>query len=174
MTTTTPSTPQSVWLTKSDRTGQTLMETLFDRLSGMYVGRWQSAFKTDTDVTNWANAWALGFESKGITPRMIKRGLDNCMEMFDWPPSLSEFIKACTTPSRDEQFAPIQDPSRMLTRHVPFNPEMVAKISTAVKTPEDAGDHLRWVRKILKNPERYCAYSQRMAREVALERGITV
>lgn len=169
---TTPSTSIQVWLTKSDRTGQTLMETLFDRLSGMYVGRWQAAFKSDTDVTNWANAWAIGFDSKRITPPMVKRGLDNCADMFAWPPSLPEFIKACQALGRDEQVTPPD--LRALGHEAKFNPALAAKAVEAVKKNDDRTDHKVWIRRVWEKGERNVSpMAWRMANDAAKEFGIT-
>src|SRR5690606_12269730 len=34
-------------------------------------------------------------DEEGITPAEIKTGLVNCRRLFDWPPSLTEFMRAC-------------------------------------------------------------------------------
>lgn len=171
--TTTSSTPISPWLVKNERTGQSLMQVLFDRLTGMYPRRWRESFPKDPDVGSWERSWSQAFDSRGFTPQMIKRGLQNCEEMFEYPPTITQFIKACTTPGRDEPVAPMDNPA--LEYDAKFNPELAAKAAQAVKQPEDNTDHLRWVKNILRKfPNGSSSYAYRAALEVAKERGIKV
>lgn len=173
MTTTTPSKATSKWLITNERTGQTLMEMLYDRLNGMYPRRWRECFKGDSDIDSWARAWSGSFDKRGITPQMIKRGLDNCEEMYKQPPTITEFLIACTTPGRDEPVAPMDNPA--LEYDTKFNPELAAKAVQAVKRPDEESDNLAWVHRILKKfPNGSTSLAYRAAQEVAKERGITV
>ncbi|WP_071058697.1 replication protein P [Pelistega sp. MC2] len=82
--------------------GVTAIDHLFNRLDGMYTGKWRQSFTHPNSIGNWRNAWAEALHARHITPQQVKRGLANCSEMYAWPPSLTEFIKACEMPSRDE------------------------------------------------------------------------
>jgi len=158
---------------KNERTGQSLMQLLFERLSGMYPRRWRESFPMDRDVEAWENAWSQAFESRGFSAQTIKRGLQNCEEMFEYPPTITQFLKACTTPGRDEPVAPLDNPA--LAYDAKFNPELAAQASQAVKKPEDETDHLAWVKRILdKYPNGHTSYAYKAALQVAKERGITV
>jgi hypothetical protein len=46
-------------------------------------------------VANWRESWAEAFDEAGITPEQVKIGLRTIRMRYDWPPSVSEFIKAC-------------------------------------------------------------------------------
>lgn len=80
------------------------MEHLFSRLDGMYPIRWKSAFPSQDAIDNWMVAWAEAFEEEHVSPEMIRGGLKACRSKYDWPPSCSEFLKACK-PSVDPMVA---------------------------------------------------------------------
>lgn len=90
-------TPSSPWLQIHPALGISLMDHLFNKLDAMYPIRWRSAHPSETSVQNWRDTWAETFERKGITPQQIKTGIDECVELYDWPPSLKEFLTACRT-----------------------------------------------------------------------------
>lgn len=172
------STEKSQWLTINNRTGKTLMQILFDRLDGMYPKHWRAQFEgkepaiTDQNVRNWTEAWASAFESRSIAPRMIARALENCMDMYEWPPSLPQFLKACTTPSRNEQVTPPE--AQALTYEAKFNPEMAAKAAQVITPPEEESDGLAWVHRLLRKfPNGSNSQAYKAALQVAKERGIT-
>ncbi len=173
------STANSQWLTINNRTGKTLMQLLFDRLDGMYPKHWRGQFEgktsdaTDQNIKNWTEAWASAFEQRGVTPQMIARALENCMDMHDWPPSLPQFLKACTTPARNEQVTPPEAPA--LPYEAKFNPELAAKANKAVKRPEEETEGLAWVHRILRKfPQGSSSQAYKAALQVAKERGIPV
>ena len=87
--------PISRWLEVHPGLGISMMDHLFNRLDGAYPHRWRSAFANQQAINNWRESWVEAFEDEGITPQDIKAGLKACRKMFDWPPSISEFIKAC-------------------------------------------------------------------------------
>ncbi len=87
--------PASPWLAIHPGLGISMMDHLFNRLDGAYPHRWRSAFANQQAINNWRESWVEAFEDEGITPHQIKAGLKRCRSMFDWPPSISEFIKAC-------------------------------------------------------------------------------
>jgi hypothetical protein len=84
------------WLQPDEKLGgKSLMIHLYNRLDGAYPHKWRSNFLSPEALDNWACSWAEAFEEEGITPRDIKAGLKACRAKHDWPPSCSEFIKAC-------------------------------------------------------------------------------
>ncbi len=85
----------ALWTNVRPKLGMSLMDHLFDRLSGKYSSRWTSQFKSDRDVENWRAEWSETFAKRGITPEEVARGLDACNDLYTWPPTLPEFLKAC-------------------------------------------------------------------------------
>lgn len=97
------STSISVWIEPNKALdGMALIDHLFNRLDGAYPNRWRAAFPNDRAIQNWRETWSDAFNEEGITPSEIKSALSNCRKMYEWPPSLTEFIKACR---------PVIDPS---------------------------------------------------------------
>jgi hypothetical protein len=90
-------TPSSPWLQIHPKLGISLMDHLFNKFDAMYPIRWRSALQSEASVQNWRETWADAFQKKGITPQQIAVGIDECVELYDWPPSLKEFIAACRT-----------------------------------------------------------------------------
>lgn len=88
----------AIWTTIRPQLGMSLMDHLFDRLSGKYPGRWAGLFKNEKAVDNWRTEWADAFTKKAITPHEVARGLDACNDLYDWPPTLPEFLHACRPP----------------------------------------------------------------------------
>lgn len=94
--------PLNEWLSpRKALNGLSLMDHLFNRLDGAYPGRWRSSFPGAQSVENWRNAWVEAFLEDGITPPEVKVGIAACRKLYDWPPSINEFIKACR-PDRTE------------------------------------------------------------------------
>lgn len=71
------------------------MDKLYNRLDGMYPNRWRANFANADAIDAWKEAWAEAFVDDGITPHEVAAGLKACRRMFDWPPSLTEFLRAC-------------------------------------------------------------------------------
>ncbi|MBN3757189.1 hypothetical protein G3N95_29905 [Paraburkholderia sp. Tr-20389] len=71
------------------------MDHLFNRFDGAYPNRWRAAFASEQAISNWRESWAEAFDEEGLTPQMISDGLKTCRKTYDWPPSITEFIKAC-------------------------------------------------------------------------------
>jgi hypothetical protein len=80
--------------------GESIMDRLFRRLDGAYPNKWRSNFPTTDAIDNWKTSWAEAFEEEKITLCEIGAGIKVCRKTIDWPPSCSEFIKACR-PSAD-------------------------------------------------------------------------
>lgn len=100
----------SEWLKVSPSYGMSMMDVLYNRLDGMYPGRFSGSFKNEASIQNWREEWAGAFEAHGIKPHHIKPGLVECQRMFDWPPSVKEFLDACRAaiqPAAHRDFAPM-------------------------------------------------------------------
>lgn len=104
--TTAPSTSTlNVWTEpRESLDGISAIRHLFNRLDGMYPIRWRSAFGGPEAIHAWEMTWAEAFADERITPREVADGLRNCRRLYDWPPSLPEFLRACR-PELDEQAA---------------------------------------------------------------------
>lgn len=87
---------KNTWIEPDARLdGMSLIDHLFNRLDGTYPHKWRSNFPTEKAIANWRETWADAFVEERVTPQEIKDGLTACRRMYDWPPSLAEFIKAC-------------------------------------------------------------------------------
>jgi hypothetical protein len=93
--TTTSTFKQSAWLEQHPKLGISLMDHLFNRFDGAYPNRWRAAFASEQAISNWRESWAEAFDEEGLTPQMISDGLKVCRKTYDWPPSITEFLKAC-------------------------------------------------------------------------------
>lgn len=81
-----------------------MMDRLFNRLDGSYPHKFRSAFANAQAIQNWREAWAEAFDEEGLTLAEVKVGIVTCRKLYDWPPSLPEFLKACR-PSMDVERA---------------------------------------------------------------------
>lgn len=108
------------WFETIPALGVTAIDHLFNLLDGIYSGKWRQLFTHPDSIANWRNAWAEALFNRNITPQQVKRGLINCAEMYTWPSSLTEFVKACETPARDEQaqstFKALPNSQKFLTK----------------------------------------------------------
>tara|TARA_R110000822_G_scaffold301108_1_gene424801 strand:+ start:18403 stop:19116 length:714 start_codon:yes stop_codon:yes gene_type:complete len=97
--------PFEKWFQPNEKLeGKSLMDHLFNRLDGLYPGKWKRDFPNQQAIDNWQIAWSEAFEDEGIRPIDIKAGLKVCRAKYDWPPSCPEFVKACR-PSVDHVVA---------------------------------------------------------------------
>lgn len=80
------------------------MDHLYNRLDGAYPHKWRSNFPNQQAIDNWCVSWSEAFDDEGITPDQVRSGLKVVRSKYDWPPSVSEFIKACK-PSVDSVVA---------------------------------------------------------------------
>ncbi|SCX93260.1 hypothetical protein SAMN05216420_101372 [Nitrosospira sp. Nl5] len=99
----------SLWLQVHPTLGVTMMDHLFNKMDAMYPGRWIACYKNETSVQNWRDTWAEAFDDERILPHQVKAGIAQCRKLYDWPPSLTEFLKACTTvvPLMHRDFPPM-------------------------------------------------------------------
>lgn len=87
---------QSIWLTPHPKLeGISMMAHLFNRMNGTYPNKWRINFRDNQAIEDWELAWAEAFDDEGITPQDVALGIKNCRRMYEWPPSLPEFLKAC-------------------------------------------------------------------------------
>lgn len=119
MTTVAQSTPErSRWavpLAKLE--GISLIDHLWNRLSGTYGGRWLKDFPDMQSIENWKAAWAEAFDEENLTPQDVAEGLRACRRMSpDWPPSVGEFIRACR-PALESEVAFYTAVAGMAARH---------------------------------------------------------
>lgn len=85
-----------VWLRKDSRFRDlSPIDYLFKRLAMLYPKRWSEQFKTNDELADWKICWAEELAERGVTFDEVKRGLARCIELYDWPPSFPEFLKAC-------------------------------------------------------------------------------
>lgn len=87
---------QSKWLMPHQKLeGMSLMDHLFNRLNGTYPNKWRVNFRDEQAIEDWRQAWAEAFDDEGVMPNDVALGIKNCRRMYDWPPSLPEFLRAC-------------------------------------------------------------------------------
>lgn len=72
-----------------------LIVHLWNRFNAMYPGKWTKEFTEEKSITGWLEGWAEAFVEDGLTPNDVATGLRACRRVYDWPPSLSEFMKLC-------------------------------------------------------------------------------
>lgn len=84
------------------------MDHLYNKLDAMYPLQWRRAHTNEASIQNWRETWADAFDRKGITREQIAVGLSECLDLYDWPPSLKQFIDACKTvkPAAHRNFQP--------------------------------------------------------------------
>lgn len=90
----------SVWLApRAKLDGLSLLDHLFNRLDGMYPGKWKANFPSETSIKNWQEECCRVFDEDGITLAHISAGLRTCRRMYrDWPPSVPQLADACMPP----------------------------------------------------------------------------
>lgn len=71
-----------------------LMDLLWNRLDGMFIGIWASKFTSPETLDNWRDSWAQAFCDEGITPKEVSTGLRE-LRRSKYPPGIGEFIEAC-------------------------------------------------------------------------------
>lgn len=87
-----------LWREIHPKLGISLMDHLFNRLDGAYPNRWRASFPSEQSIENWRESWAEAFEEEGITTQMVSDAIRVCRRTYDWPPSITEFLKACKPP----------------------------------------------------------------------------
>lgn len=80
------------------------IEYLFKRFATLYPKRWSEQFRTNEELEDWKLCWAEEMADRGITFEEVKSGIERCIDLYNWPPSFPEFLKACR-PSLDYEVA---------------------------------------------------------------------
>ena len=97
--------------------GISLIDHLWNRLSGTYGGRWLKDFPDMLSIENWKAAWAEALDDDRVTPQEVAEGLRTCRRMYpDWPPAVGEFIRACR-PALEPEVAFYTAVAGMAARH---------------------------------------------------------
>jgi hypothetical protein len=79
--------------------GKTMLDYLFNRLDGMYPGKWSTYFKGEQSIQNWKDECEHTFLEEGIRPSQLDVGLRECRRLYrDWPPSVPQLVDACNPP----------------------------------------------------------------------------
>ena len=71
------------------------IDHLFNRMDGIYPGKWKQCFANDESIKNWRDTWTEEIVNERLSPGEVKNGIHTCAREHDWPPSLAEFLKAC-------------------------------------------------------------------------------
>lgn len=86
----------NAWTKPSDIfDGISAVDHLFNRLDGMYPNIFKANFKGVDSIVNWKNSWAEALHEDSIHPAEVKEGLKNSRRLYEFPPSLPQFLKAC-------------------------------------------------------------------------------
>ena len=80
------------------KAGVSLIDRLWNRLDGLYPGKFRACFPSQHQIDNWADAWADGFVRDGLTMAELAAGMEALRAGSDWPPSYPEFLKLCRRP----------------------------------------------------------------------------
>lgn len=109
---------RSVWsVPMAKLEGISLIDHLWNRLSGTYGGRWLKDFPDMQSIENWKAAWAEALDEERVTPQEVAQGLRTCRRKFpDWPPAVGEFIHACR-PALEPEVAFYTAVAGMAARH---------------------------------------------------------
>lgn len=90
----------SQWLQDRQIRGEqsTLIDQLFARLEAMYPQRWRASFPSGAAIEAWRETWSDAFDEERVTPQDVGNAVRACRKKYDWPPSLTEFLKLCKPP----------------------------------------------------------------------------
>lgn len=75
--------------------GKKPIDYLYERLHLLYPKRWEAQFDSKEHLEAWKECWGEELDERNVTFDEVKRGLARCIELYDWPPSFPEFLKAC-------------------------------------------------------------------------------
>jgi hypothetical protein len=79
--------------------GKSALDHLFNRLDGMYPGKWKTYFPNEQSIQNWKEECSRVFEEEGITLTHLAVGLRACRRQYrEWPPSVPQLADACNPP----------------------------------------------------------------------------
>lgn len=79
--------------------GKSALDHLFNRLDGMYPGKWRTYFPSEQSIQNWKDECVRVFTEEGIRLDQIAVGLRECRRLYrEWPPSVPQLADACNPP----------------------------------------------------------------------------
>jgi hypothetical protein len=79
--------------------GKSALDHLFNRLDGMYPGKWRTYFPSEQSIQNWKDECERVFAEEGITLAHLAVGLRECRRQYrEWPPSVPQLADACNPP----------------------------------------------------------------------------
>lgn len=79
--------------------GKSVLDHLFNRLDGMYPGKWRTYFPSEQSIQNWKDECERVFMEEGIRPAQLDVGLRECRRQYrEWPPSVPQLADACNPP----------------------------------------------------------------------------
>jgi hypothetical protein len=73
-----------------------IVHGIYLKFSVIYGERFLKNITTDELVLLWCHEWEKSLVT--VPLECIRKALDECTTTFDWPPTLSEFIKLCHKP----------------------------------------------------------------------------
>jgi hypothetical protein len=85
----------------------TLIDQLFARLEAMYPQRWRASFPSGAAIEAWRETWSDAFDEEKVSPQDVGDAVRACRRKYDWPPSLTEFLKLCK-PAMDPESAYVE------------------------------------------------------------------
>jgi hypothetical protein len=90
----------SIWIApRIELKGKTLLDHLFNRLDGMYPGKWRQNFTNEQSIQNWKDECERVFIEEGIRPAQLDLGLRECRRLYrDWAPTVPQLADACNPP----------------------------------------------------------------------------
>jgi hypothetical protein len=79
--------------------GLSALDHLFNRLDGMYPGKWKTYFPNEQSIQNWKEECDRVFAEEGIALAHLAAGLRACRRLYrEWPPSVPQLAEACNPP----------------------------------------------------------------------------
>ena len=64
---------------------------IFQHFSAIYLQKWTDQYSDSRSLKAGLAEWAIGVRE--LTVEQIMRGVDECREFEEWPPSIATFIK---------------------------------------------------------------------------------
>jgi hypothetical protein len=64
---------------------------IFQHFRAIYLNKWTDQYSDSQALKAGLGEWTIGL--RGLTEEQIMRGVDECREHEEWPPSIAVFIK---------------------------------------------------------------------------------
>ena len=102
------------------------IDRLFLRLAAMYGHVWRSLYKSEEFLAFTKNEW-LGNLAR-FEDSILDKALMNCLNTWDYPPTVPQFIEGCKAYSRQGQY------EKYSTNSKPARPEVARAHLSQLKT----------------------------------------